>query len=152
MPEMEKPSRYYRCSVARTLEILGDRWVFLILRELFFGVRYYDQFQSNLGIATNILSNRLKTLINNGILNKHKSPNDRRRFVYKLTEKGRDIYAISLAFMNWGDKWLAGDNGPPLILHHKTCGHQLEPVLTCKYCKKVVDPRDVTYEDHVDQC
>ena len=147
MAEKKQPSRFQACSVARSLEILGDRWIFLILRESFFGVRNYDQFQTNLGIATNILSGRLKTLVDNGIMEKLKDKDDKRKGTYKLTEKGLDLYSITLAFMQWGDKWLAGDKGPPLVLHHKQCGHRLEPVISCKHCKKIVKAKDVVYDE-----
>ena len=76
------------CSVARTLEILGDRWIFLILREAFFGVRHYDDFLANLGIATNILAKRLRILVENGIMERRKETEDARRVRYRLTEKG----------------------------------------------------------------
>lgn len=148
MARKKKPSRFQSCSVARSLEILGDRWIFLILRESFFGIRNYDQFQSNLGIATNILSNRLRTLVDNGIMQKLVDPDDKRKSKYNLTEKGLDLYSITLAFMQWGDKWLAGEKGPPLILHHKKCGHRLEPVMSCKHCKGIVQAKDVIFKDH----
>ncbi|MFC1849404.1 winged helix-turn-helix transcriptional regulator [candidate division CSSED10-310 bacterium] len=135
------------CSVGRTVEILGDRWIFLILREAFFGVRYYDQFQSNLGIATNILSNRLKRLIKNEIMEKRRDPVDARRVRYKLTEKGLDLYPITLAIMMWGDRWLADDEGPPLILHHKKCDAQLTPEMCCSSCGEVVKARDVSFQE-----
>ncbi len=92
------------CSVARSLEILGDRWVFLILREAFFGERYYDRFRSNLGIATNILSKRLKSLVDNGVLEKQPDEADARRIRYKLTAKGLDLYSVTLALIRWGDR------------------------------------------------
>jgi DNA-binding HxlR family transcriptional regulator len=133
-------------SVARSLEVLGDRWIFLLLREAFFGIRYSDQFQSNLGIASNILSDRLTRLVENGIMEKQRDSIDGRRVQYRLTEKGLDLYSITLAFMQWGDKWLAGDKGPPLILYHKTCGHPLEPVMSCSNCGEVVKARDVRYK------
>jgi DNA-binding HxlR family transcriptional regulator len=135
------------CSVARTLQILGDKWIFLILREAFFGVRYYDQFMSNLGIASNILSDRLKTLVHNGIMEKAPDERDARRIRYHLTEKGLDLYQITLAFMRWGDRWLAGEEGPPLALHHTLCGNKLEPVMTCSACGKPVIARDVRYDE-----
>ncbi len=134
-------------SVGRTIEILGERWVFLILREAFFGVHYYDQFQSNLGIATNILSSRLKSLVENKILEKQKDTVDARRVKYKLTEKGLDLYPITLALMEWGDRWLADDEGPPLLLYHKKCGHQLHTVMRCSSCNEIVKARDVSYQE-----
>ncbi len=134
------------CSVARALDILGDRWTFLILREAFFGIQFYDRFQANLGIATNILSHRLKRLVENGIMDRRRDPVDSRRIKYKLTEKGRDLYDVTLAFMKWGDKWLSDENGPPLTLYHKKCGQRLEPLMSCSNCKAPIDAREVTFE------
>lgn len=135
------------CSVARALEIIGDRWVFLILREAFFGVRHYDQFQENLGIASNILSQRLKILVNSGLFTKKKDDTDGRRITYRFTEKGVDLYSVTLALMRWGDRWLADEDGPPLILFHNACGRRLEPVMCCAHCGELVDAREVTYEN-----
>ena len=134
------------CSVARSLEILSDRWVFLILREAFFGEHYYDQFRSNLGIATNILSTRLKSLVDNGVLEKQSDESDARRIRYSLTAKGLDLYSVTLALIGWGDKWLSNDDGPPLKLHHKTCGHRLQPQMCCRHCGKTVKAKDVSYK------
>ena len=147
MKKSTLPSDHRTCSVARTLDILGDRWIFLILREAFFGVRYYDQFLSNLGIATNILSNRLKRLVENDIMEKHKDLKDSRRMKYRLTDKGRDLYPVTLAFMQWGDRWLADENGPPLLLHHTPCNHALEPIMCCAHCKEIIKIKDVSYEE-----
>ena len=147
MKESNQPSDHRICSVARALNILGDRWIFLILRESFFGVRYYDQFLSNLGIATNILSNRLKRLVENNIMEKYRDSDDSRRMEYRLTDRGRDLYPVTLAFMQWGDRWLADKNGPPLLLHHTPCDHVLEPVMCCAHCKKIINVKDVTYEE-----
>ncbi|MBW1875990.1 MAG: helix-turn-helix transcriptional regulator [Deltaproteobacteria bacterium] len=133
------------CSVARSLEVLSDRWVFLILREAFFGEHYYDGFRSNLGIATNILSSRLKSLVDNGVLAKQADESDARRIRYSLTEKGLDLYSVTVALIGWGDKWLSDEDGPPLKLHHKTCGHRLRPQMCCKHCGKAVRARDVSY-------
>ena len=146
---MKEPIDHRTCSVARTLMILGDRWIFLILRESFFGVRYYDQFRANLGIATNILSDRLRKLVDNGILEKSRDPDDARRVRYHLTEKGTDLYPITLAFMNWGDKWLEDGQGPPLRLFHRACGQPLTPVMRCAHCGGPVDVREVSYEERV---
>lgn len=134
------------CSVERTLDILGDRWIFLILREAFFRVRHFDRFQENLGIATNILSNRLKILVENGIMEKQRDKDDARRITYRLTVKGLDIYPIVLALMNWGDRWLAGKQGPPLTLVHKSCQHPLTPVMCCDHCGQPVVAREVIPE------
>jgi len=142
---MKKETDFRNCSVARLLMVLGDRWLFLILREAFFGVRYYDRFMTNLGIATNILSQRLKILTQNGIMEKKSDPDDARRIQYRLTEKGLDLYPIILTMMQWGDKWLDDGQGPPLMLHHKTCGHRLKPVMCCSHCGKPVQAQDIEY-------
>lgn len=142
----ETKSRRRDCSVARTIEVISDRWTFLILREAFFGVRYYDKFQVNLGIATNILSQRLKMLVEHEILRKQKDPDDARRIIYRFTEKGIDLYPITLALMTWGDRWLADKKGPPLKLHHKTCGHRLDPVMCCARCGRPVNAREVSFD------
>lgn len=144
---MKNKLSHRECSVERTLNVLGDRWIFLILREAFFKVRHFDRIQENLGIATNILANRLKILVENGIMEKTKDKDDARRINYRLTEKGLDIYPIVLALMQWGDKWMAGDAGPPLSLKHINCGHDLEPVMSCRQCGEAVSARDVTYDE-----
>ena len=144
---MKQVSDIRTCSVGRSLMILGDRWTFLILREAFFGIRYYDGFLANLGIATNILSQRLKILVENGILERGKDKKDARRVRYGLTRKGLELYSITLAILEWGDRWLAGAEGPPLLLYHETCGHRLKSVMCCAHCGEPVDARDVRYEE-----
>jgi len=146
---MKKEKGRRICSVARTIEVIGDRWIFLIIREAFFGIKTYEEFQKNLRIATNILSDRLKTLVHNGIFERIQNPDDGRRFVYKLTEKGLDLYPITLSLMNWGDRWLAGEEEPPLILYHQNCGHSLEPVMNCAHCGENIHARDVTYRERL---
>jgi DNA-binding HxlR family transcriptional regulator len=135
------------CSVARALDILGDKWIFLIIREAFFGVRYYDKFKANLGIATNILSDRLKILVENGIFEKKKDDMDSRRIRYRFTQKGIDIYIITLALMQWGDRYLSEDGDIPVVLHHKICGKRLKPIMVCGHCGEIINARDVTYKD-----
>ena len=142
---MKQEKDFRTCSVARLLMVLGDRWLFLILRETFFGVRYYDRFKANLGIATNILSHRLKILTENNILARETDPDDARRVRYRLTEKGIDLYPIILAMMQWGDKWMDDGQGPPLILYHKACGHRLFPVMRCQHCGEEVLAQDIEY-------
>lgn len=135
------------CSVGRALEELGDKWVLLILREAFFGVRHFDEFQANLGIATNILSNRLKRLVEHKIMKKEKDEKDARRVQYSLTKKGADLYDVTLALMNWGDRWLADEDGPPLILTHRACGRRLKAEMRCAHCGERAAPFNVDYED-----
>lgn len=133
-------------SVINTIEILGDKWTIFILREAFIGVKTFEKFQANLGIATNILSSRLKNLVSNGIFDRQKNPADGRRFFYKLTEKGLDLYPIILTLMNWGDRWLAGKADPPMLLCHNNCNKKLKITINCANCGDIVRAQDVTFK------
>ena len=133
------------CSVARTLTILGDRWSFLVLREAFFGVKRFDAVQCNLGIARNVLTDRLQNLVAKGIFERRAYRLRPQRFEYRLTEKGRDLYPCIITLMRWGDRWLAGDAGVPLNLYHRLCGKQFVPSVICAQCSEEVNPRHVTY-------
>ena len=134
------------CSIGRAMEVLGERWTFLIVREAFFGVRRFTELQRNLGIARNILSARLQTLTRAGILEKIRYHEEPERYEYKLTARGRDLYPAIVSIMRWGDEYLAGDAGPPLLLFHQECGHHAEPTLVCSHCREPLDPRKVTPE------
>jgi DNA-binding HxlR family transcriptional regulator len=141
MYELDRPDT---CSIGRAMEILGERWTFLILRESFYGVRRFSDMQRNLGIARNILSGRLQSLVRAGILERRRYQEEPERFEYRLTEAGRDLYPAIITIMRWGDKHLV-DDGPPVVLRH-TCGAEAEPVLVCGHCHAPMDPRDVTPE------
>ncbi|WP_339634343.1 helix-turn-helix domain-containing protein [uncultured Sneathiella sp.] len=133
------------CSIARTMATIGDPWSFLIIRECFYGVRRFDIFQRRLSIASNILAARLKRFVAAGILKTRPVPDQPHLSEYRMTEKGMALYAIPLAIIAWGDKWLADDKGPPLILTHKSCGHTFSAKLFCQTCKTEVDIDQVTY-------
>ncbi len=133
------------CSIDRTLALVGDRWTFLVLRESFFGVRRFEDFQRNLGIARNLLTDRLKLLVAHGILERQKYQERPDRFAYRLTEKGLDLYAAPLALMRWGDTWLSDKEGPPLALFHKTCGRKFHAIFACSHCKRELKSADVKY-------
>ena len=133
------------CSIGRAMELLGERWTFLILREAFWGVRRFSVLQRNLGIARNILSNRLQRLVTAGILERSKYQDDPERFEYRLTEMGRDLYPAVVAIMRWGDRHLADEAGAPLVLRH-TCGHDAAPELCCSHCGEAIDAREITPE------
>jgi DNA-binding HxlR family transcriptional regulator len=120
--------------LVRALDLIGDRWTFLVLREAFFGVRRFEDFHQNLGIARNILTSRLSLLVRNGIFEKRMYQKRPDRFEYRFTEKGLDLYAVPLTLMRWGDRWLAGKAGPPLVLFHKSCGYRTLPRITCSHC------------------
>lgn len=132
-------------SVERALSEVGDSWSFLILREAFFGARRFDEFASSLKAATNILSNRLKRLVEYGILDKVQYGSHSRRFEYRLTDKGRDLYPAIMLLMRWGDRWLDGGQGAPLELVHEPCGHVLKPELRCEHCARPIAAGDVSW-------
>jgi DNA-binding HxlR family transcriptional regulator len=142
MYELERPEA---CSIGRAMDILGERWTFLILRECFYGVRRFTDMQRNLGIARNILSARLHTLVRAGILERRRYQSDPERFEYRLTAAGRDLYPAVITIMRWGDEHLLAKDGPPVVLRH-TCGHEADPVVVCSHCSQPLHPHDVTPE------
>jgi DNA-binding HxlR family transcriptional regulator len=131
-------------SVSRTLQIIGDRWSFLILREAFFGSRRFEKLQVNLGIATNILSDRLSRLVDKGIFDRVKYQLLPERFEYRLTRMGRDLYPIFIILMSWGDRWINDER--PLILTHKSCGQDFIPTVICAACRRPVDASEMRYK------
>ncbi len=141
-PGTDRPAS---CSIGRAMELLGERWTFLILREAFWGVRRFTELQRNLGIARNILSARLQTLVASGILERRLYQEDPERYEYRLSEMGRDLYPAIVAIMRWGDKHLTGEGCTPLVLRH-TCGHDAAPQMTCSHCGEPVDARDIRPE------
>jgi DNA-binding HxlR family transcriptional regulator len=128
-------------SVERALSEVGDAWTFLILREAFFGVRRFDGFQSVLPVAPNILTDRLKKLVSNGILERRRYQARPPRFEYRLTDKGHDLYPAIVLLMRWGDRWLATRKGAPLLLVHGPCGKLSRPVLVCDRCRQPIEAR-----------
>ena len=132
------------CSIARTLEVVGEWWTMLVVREAFNGVRRFDDFQAHLGIARNVLAARLQGLVDHGILERRRYQDRPERFEYRLTEKGIGLYPVLIALMSWGDRWEVGPDGPPVTLTHKNCGNAPEPVLACSHCGGQLSPREVT--------
>ncbi len=133
------------CSIARTLGVVGEKWTLLVLREAFYGVRRFDDFQAVLGCARNLLSARLKTLVENGLLEKQAYRDDRgrRRDEYRLTDKGRDLLPAVIALMQWGDRWAADDAGPAVVLRHRDCGERVSVRLSCDAGHAPLGARDV---------
>lgn len=130
-------------SVERALDQVGDRWTFLVLREAFFGVRRFDEFLGNTGISPAVLTDRLKKLVEHDVLAKQPYGSHPNRFEYRLTEKGLDLYPMIVLLMRWGDRWLDDGDGPPITLHHRTCGNDLRPTLPCEHCGEELRARDV---------
>ena len=141
MYELDRPMT---CSIGRAMEILGERWTFLILRESFYGVRRFSDIQRNLGIARNILSTRLQSLVGAGILVRVLYQAEPERYEYRLSQAGKDLYPAIVTLMRWGDRHLSGELGPPVLLRHNPCGHIAEPTLVCSHCRDELDPHEVT--------
>lgn len=121
------------CSIARTLGVVGEKWTLLILREAFYGVRRFDDFHTALGCARNLLASRLKTLVVHGLLDRvgYTDERGRGRHEYKLTDKGRDLFPVVVALMQWGDRWTADEAGPAVQMFHRECGAPVTAELTC---------------------
>jgi DNA-binding HxlR family transcriptional regulator len=131
------------CSVARPLSVLGERWSLLVLRDLFLGRRRFDEIQESLGVASNVLSQRLATLVEEGIAERHRYSEHPERFEYRLTEKGRDLEPVLLALLRWGDRYTAGPEGRPLETVHDDCGKAFQMVPTCSECGEELDSHHV---------
>lgn len=136
--------RHEADSVLRALDLVGERWSMAILKESFFGVRRYGQFARNLGIPRPTLSARLKKLVEAGLLDRVPYSEEPVRYEYPLTDAGRELFGAVVVLMQWGDKHLAGPEGPPIVLTHDECGHETHPRLTCDHCGGEIDARGVT--------
>ena len=135
------------CSIARSLDVVGEWWTLLIVRDAFRGVRRFDDFSKSLGIARNVLAARLAKLVDHGILERHPLPDHHGRSEYRLTEKGRELQPVVISLMRWGDRWTADASGPPVVLRHEDCGHALEPTLTCAHCGGEVHAANVRRQE-----
>ena len=125
--------------------IIGDRWSSLIIRSIFTGINTYDEMLDDTGMATNILSDRLKMLTHDGFLDKETYQTRPDRYRYRLTEKGIDIYPILMALLEWGERWYSFEAGPPLILTHNACGNAMKQSICCSECGEKIRPQDVDF-------
>jgi DNA-binding HxlR family transcriptional regulator len=142
----ELEHRFEADSVSRTLALVGERWSLLILRETFFGVRRYGEFARNLSIPRPTLSARLKTLVDAGLLDRVPYATDPERHEYRLTQAGRELFPAIVVMMRWGDKYLAGADGPPILLRHNDCGEIAQAYVACGNCGKEITVDRVTPE------
>src|ERR1700743_3410422 len=115
-----------QCSMARAMAVVGDRWSILILREAYYGIKRFDEFEYFIGVAPNILSSRLKRFVDAGIMRRVPLPEHSTRYEYVLTEKGRDFFPAYLALKKWGDDWLAEPQGPQVGFRERAAGRHLE--------------------------
>jgi DNA-binding HxlR family transcriptional regulator len=125
------------CSIARTLEIVGEKWALLAIREVFLGNRRFDEIVRRTGAPRDTLAARLRTLTAAGVLERRMYSEHPARYEYHLTPAGLDLHPVILSLMHWGDQHLAGPGGPPLVLEHD-CGHRLEAQVTCTACGQAV--------------
>jgi DNA-binding HxlR family transcriptional regulator len=134
------PDQY--CSVAGTLESIGERWTMLVVRDAFLGVRRFDDFQRGLGIARNVLSARLGRLVEDGILERIRYQERPDRYEYALTDKGLDLWPVLVTLIQWGDRHVHPTDRP-LVLRHRGCGGEVTDRRTCASCHTPLGPRDV---------
>jgi DNA-binding HxlR family transcriptional regulator len=130
------------CSVAQCLEVVGEWWSLLIVRDALFGVSRFDDFQSRLGISRNVLNQRLTHLVDHGVLEKVAYQDHPPRYDYRPTAKGVELWRVVDAMRQWGDRWAAPD-GPRIEMVHRSCGHRADVVPTCPVCGEVVEGPDV---------
>lgn len=142
VPAQAPDHRLEACSIQRTLDVIGDRWILLILRDIFRGVRRFSLIQSDLGIARNLLSDRLNGLVDAGIVDKVAYQDRPVRYEYCLTSKGRDLSPSLVALMRWGDDWYS-ESGAPTELIHDDCGTRLELQAWCTTCNTPVAPTHI---------
>jgi DNA-binding HxlR family transcriptional regulator len=131
------------CSIARTLEVIGERWTMLLLREAFLGTRRFDDFQRTLGVARNVLQSRLERLVEAGVFERRRYQDRPERYEYVLTSKGADLWPVLVSLLQWGDRHAAPD-GPPVVLQHNGCGGEVDDRRRCSRCGQDLDVRHVT--------
>ena len=134
------------CSIARSLELIGERWSLLIIRDIFRGHRRFDDLQQGLGIARNVLTNRLDRMVEEGIVEKRQYQDRPPRFEYFLTEKGIDLWPVLVSLLKWGDKHEPGADGVPALVRHKECAGEIDDHFTCMACGERVWARDCYVE------
>ena len=127
-----------------SVDTVGDRWTALLVAALFFGLHRYDDINAALGIATNILADRLRRLLAAGVIEQHLYQDRPPRYEYRLTAKGWDLFPFTIALHDWGSHWIPSPHGPGLKLRHAPCGHRLRGVMTCGACQAPIEPQNVT--------
>jgi DNA-binding HxlR family transcriptional regulator len=131
------------CSIAQSLEVIGEWWTLLILRDAFFGITRFEQFQERLGIARNVLASRLDGLVEHGVLERRSYDEARERYDYVLTEKGKALWPVLTTIRQWGDEWIVGTGNEPVQMVHTKCGEHTTAALMCDRCGEKIHRRDV---------
>jgi len=134
------------CSIARTMEIVGDRWTVHVLREAFFGLRRFEDLHRAVGCARSLLSQRLASLVEDGLLERadYQTPGQRTRTEYRLSQKGREFLPVLIAILDWGDRWTADPAGPAVEILHAGCGERVHATLTCEAGHRLLGRSDIT--------
>lgn len=135
------------CPIARTLDIMGEWWMLLILRDIFCGIQRFDKLLANLGISRNVLTERLQSLVENGILEKKMYQQKPERYEYNLTDSGRELIPVLAVLMNWGNRWLPARTGESIKFVHQTCGHTVSPILVCNKCSGEITTQNLLPSD-----
>lgn len=138
---LERTYDSQRCSIARALEFVGERWTLLIVRDAFLGVQRFDDFQRSLGIASNVLASRLERLVEAGILERRRYQDRPPRFEYTLTDKGRDLYPVLVALLQWGDRYVS--ETPPRLVRHRADGGRVVAQVVCERCGSPLKREDI---------
>ena len=131
------------CSIAASLDIVGDRWTILILRDAFRGLHRFDEFRRDLDIPRAVLADRLRRLVEAGVLVKRQYSEHPPRDEYRLTDMGRELSPSLVALMQWGDRWLGGPEGPPTVLVHEPCGTEVDLRFHCWECDQDFTPLEI---------
>ena len=130
------------CSIARTLDVMGEPWTPLVIRDVFVGMHRFEQIQKDLGISRKVLTERLNHLVERGVLERRPYDN-RPRYEYHLTDRGTELFDVLMMMVGWGDKWLAGSAGPPVLYRHRACGEISRVVPHCAHCGAPMHGEDV---------
>jgi DNA-binding HxlR family transcriptional regulator len=133
-----------QCSMSRALDVIGDWWTPLIIRDLFIGVTKFDQLVADLGISRNLLTERLRLLEEHRVVSRRAYCEKPPRHEYRLTEAGADLVPVLMALTAWGDKWVRPNEGKPILFRHQACGHVFTPQITCPHCSGAVEAAGVT--------
>ncbi|MET8677211.1 helix-turn-helix domain-containing protein [Streptomyces sp. NPDC004647] len=132
------------CSIARAADVFGDAWTALIMRDVLAGITRFDDLAHDLGISRKVLAARLTRLVGEGVLVRERYQDRPPREHYLATDKGKELYAVLLALMCWGDRWYAGSDGPPAVIHHLGCGQHTTLVPACAHCGEPLTPDNTT--------
>lgn len=132
------------CSIQRTLDVIGEKWTILVLREAFNGVRRFDRIRDHVGVSDPVLADRLRKLVAAGVLEAvpYRESGRRERHEYRLTTKGLDLYPVIIALLRWGDRYCADPSGPSVVVTHRDCGAPVEAIVQCAHGHRLDSARD----------